>query len=128
MARIINNGFFGNVTNSGVNTDIGQRNDTNKRKTQVDFEELLNSEKKLKFSSHAQKRMESRNITINPEEMRKIEEGVAKLRNKGCQDSVILSKDRAYVISIKNNTVVTIVDEASIKDNIFTNIDSMTLV
>lgn len=125
MARIINNGYFGNVS---VNTDIQQRNDNHKRKTEIDFEELLNSEKKLKFSSHAQKRMESRNITINADEMRKIEDGVAKLRNKGCQDSVILSNERAYVISIKNNTVVTIVDEASLRDNVFTNIDSMTLV
>lgn len=125
MARIINNGYFGNVA---VNTDIQQRNDSNKRKTEINFEEFLNSEKKLKFSAHAQKRMESRNITINSDEMKKIEESVAKLRNKGCQDSVVLSQDRAYVISIKNNTVVTIVDEGSLKDSVFTNIDSMTLV
>ena len=125
MARIINNGYFGNVQ---VNTDIQHRNDSNKRKTEVNFEDVLNSEKKLKFSAHAQKRMESRNITINSDEMKKIEESVAKLRNKGCQDSVILSQDRAYVISIKNNTVVTIVDEGSLKDSVFTDIDSMTLV
>ena len=125
MARIINNGYFGNVQ---VNTDIQHRNDSNKRKTEVNFEDVLNSEKKLKFSAHAQKRMESRNITINSDEMKKIEESVAKLRNKGCQDSVILSQDRAYVISIKNNTVVTIVDEGSLKDSVFTNIDSITLV
>lgn len=125
MARIINNGYFGNVQ---VNTDIQHKNDSNKRKTEVNFEDVLNSEKKLKFSAHAQKRMESRNITINSDEMKKIEESVAKLRNKGCQDSVILSQDRAYVISIKNNTVVTIVDEGSLKDSVFTNIDSMTLV
>ena len=125
MARIINNGYFGNEQ---VNTDIQHRNDSNKRKTEVNFEDVLNSEKKLKFSAHAQKRMESRNITINSDEMKKIEESVAKLRNKGCQDSVILSQDRAYVISIKNNTVVTIVDEGSLKDSVFTNIDSMTLV
>ena len=125
MARIINNGYFGNVQ---VNTDIQHRNDSNKRKTEVNFEDVLNSEKKVKFSAHAQKRMESRTITINSDEMKKIEESVAKLRNKGCQDSVILSQDRAYVISIKNNTVVTIVDEGSLKDSVFTNIDSMTLV
>ena len=125
MARIINNGYFGNVS---VNTDVQQRNDPQKKKTEIDFENVLNGEKKLKFSAHAQKRMESRNITINSDEMKKIEDSVAKLRNKGCQDSVVLSKDRAYVISIKNNTVVTIVDEGSLKDSIFTNIDSMTLV
>ena len=61
MARIINNGYFGNVQ---VNTDIQHRNDSNKRKTEVNFEEVLNSEKKLKFSAHAQKRVEARNETI----------------------------------------------------------------
>ena len=125
MARIINNGYFNKVT---VNTDIQHRNDSDKKKSEINFEDILDSEKKLKFSAHAQKRMESRNITINSEEMKKIEESVVKLRNKGCQDSVILSKDRAYVVSIKNNTVVTVVDESSLKDSIFTNIDSMTLV
>jgi flagellar operon protein len=125
MARIINNGYFNKVA---VNTDIQHRNDSDKKKSEINFEDILDSEKKLKFSAHAQKRMESRNITINSEEMKKIEESVVKLRNKGCQDSVILSKDRAYVVSIKNNTVVTVVDESSLKDSIFTNIDSMTLV
>ncbi|MBN1467507.1 MAG: hypothetical protein JXM74_10220 [Fusobacteriaceae bacterium] len=125
MARIINNGYFNKVA---INTDIQHRNDSDKKKSEINFEDILDSEKKLKFSAHAQKRMESRNITINSEEMKKIEESVVKLRNKGCQDSVILSKDRAYVVSIKNNTVVTVVDESSLKDSIFTNIDSMTLV
>lgn len=126
MARLMNAGIVGNLR---VNADINQKNDSHKKnKPSVDFEDLLKSEKKLKFSAHAQKRMENRNIKINGEELKKIEEGVAKLRDKGCKDSVILSQDRAYVISIKNNTVVTIVDEDTMKNNIFTNIDSMTLI
>jgi flagellar operon protein len=126
MARLINTGY---VNGLKINTDINQKNDLgNKKKPTVDFEEVLKSEKKLKFSAHAQKRMESRNIKINGEELKRIEEGVEKLRNKGCKDSVIVSRDRAYVISIKNNTVVTVVDEDTMKNNIFTNIDSMTLI
>lgn len=48
MARIINNGYFGNVA---VNTDIQQRNDSNKRKTEVNFEEVFELEKKIKILS-----------------------------------------------------------------------------
>ncbi len=126
MARLMNTGYIGNLK---VNTDINQKNDPrNKKKPAIEFESVLKAEKKLKFSAHAQKRMESRNITLDGDEIKKIEEGVAKLRDKGCKDSVILSKDRAYVISIKNNTVVTVVDEDTMKDNIFTNIDSLTLI
>jgi flagellar operon protein len=126
MARLMNTGYVSNIK---VNTDINQKNDSrNKKKPTVDFENLLKQEKKLKFSAHAQKRMESRNIKLNGDELKKIEEGVAKLRDKGCKDSIILSKDRAYVISVKNNTVVTVVDEDTMKNNIFTNIDSMTLI
>jgi uncharacterized protein YuzE len=32
--------------------------------------------------------------------------------------------DVAYIVSVENNTVVTAVDEASMDDNVFTNIDS----
>jgi uncharacterized protein YuzE len=30
----------------------------------------------------------------------------------------------AYIVSVENNTVVTAVDEESMEDNVFTNIDS----
>jgi flagellar operon protein len=36
--------------------------------------------------------------------------------------------DVALVVSIKNRTVITAVDKASLKENVFTNIDSAVVV
>jgi flagellar operon protein len=82
----------------------------------------------LKFSNHAQQRLKSRNISLSADEMTKIEEAVGKARNKGSRDSLILMSDLALVVSVKNNTVITAVDGDSLKDNVFTNIDSAVIV
>ena len=41
---------------------------------------------------------------------------------------MILLKETALVVSVKNRTVITAVDEASAKENIFTNIDSAAIL
>ena len=51
-----------------------------------------------------------------------------KAAQKGSQDSLILMNDTALVVSVKNRTVVTAMDGASMKDNVFTNIDSAVIV
>jgi flagellar operon protein len=90
------------------------------------FDELLREKSgEVKFSAHAQKRIDERKISIDSTEMKKLQSGVEKLKEKGGRESVILMDDKAFVVSVKNNTVVTIMDEKSIKDNVFTNIDSM---
>ena len=44
------------------------------------------------------------------------------------KDALILMKETALVVSVKNRTVITAVDEASAKENIFTNIDSAAIL
>ena len=41
---------------------------------------------------------------------------------------MILMDNLALVVSIKNNTVITAVDEQNLKENVFTNIDSAVIV
>jgi flagellar operon protein len=78
----------------------------------------------LRFSKHAQKRLASRNIELTSGDLAKIEQAVDTARRKGGRDSLVLMGDLALVVSIKNNTVITAVDENSSKENVFTNIDS----
>jgi flagellar operon protein len=78
----------------------------------------------LRFSKHAQKRLASRNIELTSGDLEKIEQAVDTARRKGGRDSLVLMGDLALVVSIKNNTVITAVDENSSKENVFTNIDS----
>ncbi len=82
----------------------------------------------LKFSNHAVERMRSRGVTFSPEQMEKLESAVKKAADKGGRDSLILMNDKAVIVSVKNNTVITVVDKASLKENVFTNIDSTIVI
>lgn len=82
----------------------------------------------LKFSNHAVERMRSRGVMFTPEQMGKLESAVKKAAEKGGKDSLVLMNDTAVIVSVKNNTVVTVVDKASLKENVFTNIDSTIVI
>jgi flagellar operon protein len=78
----------------------------------------------LKFSNHSLERMHSRGITYSPEQMKSIEGAVAKAAAKGSKDTLVLTDNSALIVSVKNGTVVTVMDRQTMKDNVFTNIDS----
>jgi len=90
------------------------------------FSQILSTklESEVKFSSHASTRLKSRNIEITPEIMGKLEKAVSGAANKGAKDSLILMKDLAFIVNIPNRTVITAMDGESLKENVFTNIDS----
>lgn len=88
----------------------------------------LNQEAQLKFSGHAVDRMRSRGIHFSPQDLNKLEAAVEKASTKGSRDALVLMKDSAVIVSVKNKTVVTVVDQNSIKDNVFTNIDSTIVI
>lgn len=113
--------------------NLNIKNDSPKLKTKENqvtkqFKEVLKEKNELKFSAHAKKRMEFRKIDLNDNKLQRLKEGIDKLDKKGCKESVIMIDQVAYLVSIKNNTVVTVVDNESIKENIFTNIDSMAII
>ncbi|MHB1125897.1 MAG: TIGR02530 family flagellar biosynthesis protein [Bacillota bacterium] len=83
---------------------------------------------RLKFSQHAQQRIESRNISLGPQEMDRLNRAVEKAALKGARESLVLMDQLAFVVSVHNKTVITAVDGPSLKDNVFTNIDSAVVV
>lgn len=78
----------------------------------------------VKFSNHAVERMRTRGISYSPEDIAKLNEAVSRAAAKGSKDSLVLMKDSALIVSVKNNTVVTVMDKNALKENVFTNIDS----
>ncbi len=78
----------------------------------------------LKFSNHAIERMQSRGISYSPQDMTRLGEAVQKAAAKGSKDTLILMDQSALIVSVKNNTVVTVMDKNALKENVFTNIDS----
>lgn len=124
MGRIMNPGYINglNIKNEIEN----KQKSLNKTQTSISFEDLLKKEaEELKFSAHASRRLNSRNIKLSEEDIERLQGGIDKIREKGGKESVVLMDDTAFVVSVKNNTVVTVIDEDSLKDNVFTNIDSM---
>jgi flagellar operon protein len=78
----------------------------------------------LKFSAHAEARLKSRGIEMTPDIKGKLEKAAGEAQAKGSRDSLIVVKDLAFIVNIPNKTVITAMDGDSIKDNVFTNIDS----
>ena len=80
---------------------------------------------KVKFSNHALKRLESRNIQLSDDDISKIQNAVDKAESKGSKDSLVMMNKTAFIVNIPNRTVVTAVDVAGSDENVFTNIDSV---
>lgn len=78
----------------------------------------------VKFSNHAVERMMSRGIQFSPDDMGRLNEAVNKAAAKGSKDTLVLMNDSALIVSVKNKTVVTVMDKNALKENVFTNIDS----
>lgn len=89
----------------------------------------LNSRSGVQFSNHAIKRIESRNISIDENNMlERLNRGIEIAAEKGSTDSLILVDTTAFLVSVKNNKVVTTMSQEDMKGNIFTNIDSTVII
>src|SRR5687767_2794098 len=90
----------------------------------VDFDKAL-EHAQVKFSAHAQKRLAEVHLDFNA--MSRLEAAVDKAGLKGGKESLILLDDLAFVVSVKNRTVITAVGADRMADNVFTNIDSVVI-
>src|SRR3989339_291580 len=96
------------------------------RETANQFDAIFKEElEKIKFSNHAMKRLESRNIQLSETELGKIKDAVSKAESKGSKDSLIMMDKTAFIVNIPNKTVVTAIEVANSNESVFTNIDSV---
>lgn len=83
----------------------------------------------VEFSNHAIKRLESRNIDVSEnDKLGRLNRGVEIAAEKGSSDTLVLVDSTAFVVSVKNNTVITTLSQEDLKGNIFTNIDSTVIM
>lgn len=89
------------------------------------FEDVLNAKLKenIKISKHAQMRMQMRNVNLTEEQHIKLLKAVDKANDKGVKDTLIVMDKMAFVVNVKNRTVITALNSGEMKDNVFTNID-----
>lgn len=87
------------------------------------FREVLESvnNKELIFSKHANERLVSRNIDLSETQLQRLQNGTRKAGEKGIKESLVMVDNLAFIVNIRNNTVITAVNEN--EDKVFTNID-----
>ena len=112
---------------------VSKKQNINKDKAQnVNFSDILSNKLQnttnVKFSLHAETRIKARNIKFTPEDMKSIERAVGDAEKKGARESLLIMKDMALIVSVKNKTVITAIDKKNMKNNVFTNIDSAVII
>ena len=78
----------------------------------------------VQFSGHAVQRLERRGITVEPATLQRLDDAVGRAAGKGARDAVVFVDSTAFVVSVRNRTVITAVDRDHMRDHVFTNIDS----
>ena len=97
----------------------------------ANFDQVLKqqlSSSGLNFSKHAVNRVVERNIDVGDNNMERLNAGVEIAREKGLDDTLILVDSSAYIVSVKNNTVITTVSNEELVGNCFTNIEGTVIV
>lgn len=95
------------------------------------FETLLQAElasQQIRFSKHAALRLQNRQIELKPQDLVRLSQAVDQAASKGARDSLILMNQAAFIVNVPNRMVVTAVDGGSLKQNVFTNIDSAVIL
>jgi flagellar operon protein len=104
-----------------------KRNEALIQNQEGSFQDVLQNQL-VRFSHHAEQRLRQRGIEFKPEQLAQIDAAIDKAASKGAKDSLMLINNTALIVNIKNRTVVTAMDEASMKDNMFTQIDSAVII
>lgn len=85
-------------------------------------------ETKLRFSKHADERLNIRNISLTEEQIERLNDGMKKAGEKGINESLVLMDNLAFIVNVKNNTVITAMDSSNTEERIFTKIDGAVIV
>lgn len=110
---------------------------TNTTAPSTSFEQMLQSmlEKEqtqgVEFSRHALDRLEERGIDLTESgRLERLQKGIDIAKQKGSNDSLILLDQTAFVVSVKNSTVITALpgEDLEGQGTIFTNIDSTVII
>ncbi|ASS77209.1 hypothetical protein CIG75_12025 [Tumebacillus algifaecis] len=91
---------------------------------QEELNKVLAKQQRVTFSGHALERLRLRNISLTQDDLNRLGNAIDKVAAKGGRESLVVYKDTAFVISVKNRTVITAVDSAHMNDHVFTKIDS----
>lgn len=82
----------------------------------------------IQFSKHAQARLHSRGIELDVDRINQLTEAIDKAGSKGSKETLVLADDSAFVVSVKNRTVITVFDRDNLREGVVTSIDSAVII
>lgn len=92
------------------------------------FNQALNPvSPQIRISSHAQKRLDERNITMNASLENSLNTALNELSAKGARDSLVITSAGAFLVNVPNRTMITAMGLDEMRDGIVTNIDSVSM-
>lgn len=81
------------------------------------------------FSKHALERINQRSIDMNEgNKLERLNRAVEAASLKGSSETLVLLDQTAFVVSVKNNKVITTLSAEDLQGNVFTNIDSTVIM
>lgn len=133
-ASDLTSGRSDNAENSAAAADspfaaeLKKQLDAAGRLTDVNAEDL--SERSgVDFSKHAVERINERGIDLYTDSrLERLSKAVSLAEEKGSDNALILIDRAAFLVSVKNNKVITTVNTEEMTGNIFTNIDSTVIM
>ncbi len=87
-----------------------------------------NQTAQLNFSKHAQNRIIDRGIELGDAKLERLSQGMRLAEEKGLDDTLILIDKTAFIVSVKNGTVVTTLNGDDLNGSVFTNIEGTVII
>lgn len=78
----------------------------------------------VKFSAHAQQRLEDRGVSFDTESLAQIAQAVDEVAAKGGRESLVITDTASLVVNVPKRTVITVLSPSDEGNTIVTNIDS----
>ena len=110
---------------NGVGQEPAKPATTNKPVQGPSFTETLENVQGVRFSTHAQNRLQSRDISLNTENVNRLSDAIDKAEKRGGKSSLVMVDDLAFIVNVQSRTVVTALDKNQRGEGVFTQIDSV---
>ena len=89
------------------------------------FEAVLQGQmQELHFFFFFQQRLPQRGIELSSSQTQRLQSAVQDAAQKGGREALVLVDSLAFVVSVRNKTVITAMEGDGVKSHVFTNIDS----
>ncbi len=119
--RVENNPF------SSQKTELGNTEKVNETFREI-LDEKIYKDNSISFSERASKIFHEINGNLTMEQMNRLESGLGRLKDKGVSSGILLMDSTAFVLNVKNQTVMATMGKNQVQENVFSNFDAFAVV